>query len=879
MLLRPFPWDDLPALCDSFRCGHSAEWAARGKPFAMPGVDKPHYPPDRLCDVRHIKLEVALDFKRKRITGVASHTLAAVNDGLAALDLDSIDLDIKAVRLGGKPLAFDVRQDKLHVELGRPCKAGEEFVLAVQYEGSPRRGLYFNAPDKHYPRRPLQAWTQGEDMDSRFWYPCFDFPNQKATSEVIATVPEPFVVLSNGHLVKTTKNARGKTRTYHWLQDKPHANYLITLVAGDYAQVKGKAGSVPLDYYVPKGSEKDVERVFGRTPEMVRFFASKIGVPYAWDKYAQVVVADFIFGGMENTSATTLTDTALFDERAGLDYDVDGLIAHELAHQWWGDLLTCHSWSHAWLNEGFATYFDALFKEHHRGVDEFRYQMLGNARGYMMEDAGRYRRPIVTNVYAEPIDIFDRHLYEKGSLVLHMLRFVLGDDLFWKALGHYGRAFRGKTVVTKDLERSIEQATGRDLSWFFDEWVYKGGHPNFKLAYAWDDATKTASLSVSQTQEVDSLTSLFRMPVDVAFTTSQGERVTRVQIEQKEHTFSFPLPEKPLMVRFDPGNWVLKTVDFSPPKEMLLHQLKNDGDVTGRIAAAQALAKLGGQDVITALKEAVVKDGFWGVQAEAARALGQMKSDAAMQALIEALPKVAHPKARRGVVGALGEYKDEAAASALLPFAGRDKSYFVEAEAARALGRTRDKRAYEALEKAMSRDSYAEVVRAGACDGLAELRDEKAIPLLTEWTRQGKPQQARGPAIMALGKLGEGKREVLEHLTELVNDHWLRVRLSTIEALAVLKDVKAIPALDAQVARDLDGRVKRAGREAMARIREGKDRTDDVKKLRDDFDKLMEDNKKLRDRLDKLEAKPAAEMPKPAEQPARKPKKATEQKS
>jgi aminopeptidase N len=315
------------------------------------------------------------------------------------------------------------------------------------------------------------------------------------------------------------------------------------------------------------------------------------------------------------------------------------------------------------------------------------------------------------------------------------------------------------------------------------------------------------------------------------------------------------------MVRLDPGGWTLKALDFPRPKELLLHQLQNDPDVMGRIEAAKALAKLGTLEAVDALKRTVLEDPFWGVQAEAAKALGKVRSKAALDALAEAL-KVRHPKARRGVVRGLGEFRDEAAADALLPVLKRDKSYYVEAEAGRSLGKTRSPRAFDALEKALEKDSHNEVIRYMAFEGLAELKDERAVPVCLEWTSYGRPPRAREGAVLALGKLGESLgpaspagRQVFDRLVALLDDPWLRVRLQAVLALQDMGDAKAVPHLEAIAARDLDGRIVRRAREAARDLREGRQRGEEVRGLREDLDKLQQDNRDLRDRLDRLETR------------------------
>jgi aminopeptidase N len=835
---------------------------AASRPFPLAG-DKPHYARDLTVDVRHIKLEIRIDPKAKSIAGKATHYLRAINDGVRDVTFDAAEMEISGVTVGGKRATFEYADPVVKVNLGRALKAGSEAEIAIAYSANPRRGLYFTSPDKDYPKKPLQAWTQGQDEDSRHWYPCIDFPNHQQTTEVIVTVPKGMVSIGNGELKSVKENARGST--YHWYQATPHVTYLLSQIIGDFAEIVHKVDGIPAQYYGPRGRQADLERTLSKTPAMLRFFERATGLKYPYPRYAQTFVADFIFGGMENITATTLTDTSLLDKRASLDADSDGLLAHELAHQWFGDLLTCRDWSHGWLNEGFATYFEALFTEDAKGIDEFRYELHQNTQIYMGEDGNRYRRPIVHNVYHEPIDLFDRHLYEKGSLVLHMIRTVLGDALWTKAIHHYVRKHRSTNVTTPDLQRAITEATGRNIDWLFDQYVYRGGHPSLKLAFEWDDGAKQAKLSVQQTQdEKDS--SIFRLPVTVAFTVDGKEHSFAVEVSEKSHNFFFALPGKPDMVRFDPGHNFLKTVEFKRGKDMLAYQLKHDDDVRGRIDAARELAKLNTQQAADALKDAVLKDKFWGVQAEAARALGTMRSEIALKALL-ACTNVRHPKARRGVMAALGQFRDDRAADALIAVLRKgDASYYVEGAAAQALGQTRSAKAFDVLSKvAMKKESMNDVIRSSALLGFTELKDERALPTAIEWTKRGKSNPVRGVAASALGKLGllsdKAREQAYDRLVELLPDEWLRVRLNAVAGLAELKEMKAVGELNRTVDRDLDGRVIRAAREAIVRLREGADKGEEIKKLREDFDKLSEENRALRDRLDKLEAngaKPAA---------------------
>ena len=531
--------------------------------FALPG-DRPVWGRDRPFAVEHIALDLSFDLPRGEVRGVATTTFRPRVDGLREAVFDAIELDVESVSdASGRALPFTVGERTLRVDLGRPRSSRRRITTVVRYAARPRRGLYFNAPEAAYPDRPRQIWTQGQAEDSAYYFPCFDYPGEKATSELTVTVPAGWFALSNGRLVSRRESGRRRTASYHWRQERPHPAYLVTLVAGELAAVEERAegageggADVPVQYYGPPGSRPALRRAFGRTPEMVRFFAERIGTPYPWAKYATVVVADFIFGGMENTSATTMTDVLLHDARAHEDIAelADSITAHELAHQWFGDLLTCREWSHGWLNESFATYFDALWVEHARGWDAFRHDLREKAQAYFGEDAQSYRRPLVQNVFAEPIDIFDRHLYERGAQVLDMLRYVLGDELWWRAIGHYVRAHREQGVLTHDLQRAVEEATGRNVDWFFDQWVWKGGHPELRATYSWDAEHALATVQLTQTQkaEDDPLTSIYRTPMEIAFQTPRGLRSFRVELSEASHSFVFPLDGEPRWVAIDP---------------------------------------------------------------------------------------------------------------------------------------------------------------------------------------------------------------------------------------------------------------------------------------------------------------------------------------
>ena len=827
---------------------------SKHKPFMKKGTP-PKWCRDRIVDVQHIKLEIAPDFDTKSISGTSTLTVAPIYDDTDFMVLDACEMEIESVSLEGKALEHHHDGENLTVYFGKTLEPDKHFELAIKYSATPSRGAYFVGPDHGYPDKHLEFWTQGQDEDSRYWFPCFDYPNERMTSEIIARVPKGMTSLSNGALID--ERDEGDYHYHHWKHEVPHVPYLMMLVIGDYVKVSKEWDGIPVDYYVPPGREEDGERSFDPTPDMVRFFSEKTGVRYPYAKYAQITAEDFIFGGMENTTATLQTSLTLHDERAHLDFSSDPLNSHELAHQWFGDYVTCRDWSHAWLNESFATYFEAMWCEESLGDDEFKYYLDADWRAYLAEDKGSYRRAIQTNIYVEPLDLFDRHLYQKGAVILHHLRKQLDDRLWWKVINLYLTRHGGGNVITQDFATAIEDVTGKNYDWFFSQWIYGGGHPEFKVKARWDDKTGSLDFSILQKQKKDDLTAIFRTPVKVRFVYSGGEETREFEIDKPAHRYHIKLPSRPKWIAFDPGNAVPKTIELDLSEEMLISQLKYDDDVMGRVHAARSLGGKPTKKSTEALTEALANDGFWGVQAEAAGALGKIHSKAALDALLEQA-NTKHPKARRALVRALGEFKDGRATATLAAKLQKDKSYYVSAEAALALAKTRGSLAYDVMVEALAQESHNDVIRAYIFNGFCELRDMRALEVLKEWTSYGKSQQARYSAIAALGRLAhestEDKdktetREVLEPCLE--GD--FRTAMAAVSGLTALKDIKALPAL-AKVARSSpDSRIKKRAKGAIESIRAAQGANKEVKDLRDDYDKLKEDYEKLKERLDKIE--------------------------
>ncbi|MFN6487475.1 MULTISPECIES: M1 family metallopeptidase [unclassified Nostoc] len=858
------------------------------KPFELPGA-RPHYNPDRPGQVEHIFLDLSLDIPKQSYQGSCSIRLLPIRNGIDRLTLDAVNLNIESVQVDEVPQNFDYDGEQLSIQLSQPTQIGKRLLIAIAYSvAKPQRGIYFIQPDKHYPNKPIQVWTQGEDEDSRFWFPCFDYPGQLSTSEIRVRVSNPLVAISNGELINTIED--GDYKIYHWLQQQVHPTYLMTLAVGDFAEIRDEWNGKPVTYYVEKGREEDAKRSMDKTPRMIEFLSQKYGFPYPYPKYAQVCVDDFIFGGMENTSTTLLTDRCLLDERAALDNrNTESLVVHELAHQWFGDLVVIKHWSHAWIKEGMASYSEVMWTEQEYSLQEAAYYRLLEARRYLSEDSSRYRRPMVTHVYREAIELYDRHIYEKGSCVYHMIRAQLGDELFWQAIQTFVQDNAHKTVETVDLLRAIEKATGRNLLFLFDQYVYRGGHPDFKVAYFWDGDANLAKITVTQTQAAEGKNGnkdLFDLKIPIGFGYTQQEKLRSngklstqdlalktftVRVNEREQSFYFPLENKPQFISFDVGNNYLKTVALEYPIAELKSQLEFDPDPISRIHAATALAKKGGLEAIIALSTSLKNDPLWGVRVEAAKQLAQINLDQAFDGLIAGL-KDKNAYVRRSVVEALAQIKTAESYKVVRGLVQKgDPSYYVEAAASRVIGtiasanleeKPKEDKVLKLLKGVLEEKAgWNEVVRSGAIAGLAEFKtSEAALNLLIEYTKLGVPQPLRLATIRALGKISVGQsppnlERILEKLTELAKETFFLTQVAVAAALGQMETPKAVGILRSLVDQTADGRVRRYAEEEISKVQKNIGSEKTLRQLREDFDQLKQQNQELRSRLENLEAK------------------------
>ena len=769
------------------------------------------YTPDRPFDTVHIFLDLKVDLKKKSLSGFCRTTVKPLRAGLRSLSFNAVDLKVTKVLLDGKPVRFKNGGGNLVVTTPTLVE-GDGYDVEVRYSvENPESGL-------HFVKTPEQMWSQSQPEDARRWFPCHDTPGEKATSEIRATVPKGFRAVSNGVLVEESSN--GNSDVWHWRMDRPHSIYLITLAVARFAEVVEDWDGIPIVYYCEKGRESDAKRGFGKTAAAMKILSEKTGVRYPYSRYAQVAVAEYP-GGMEHTTATTQTDACLIDEQAFADHDLDTLVAHELAHQWFGDLVTCAEWPHAWLNEGFATYSEVVFLEADKGHDEALYELLQNRRIYLDEDSGRYRRAIVCRTYTDPWTIFDRHLYEKGCWVLRMLHLELGDKLFWKGVNLWLTRHRDGIAETQDLVAAFEDATGRGLQSFFDQWVYRSGHPALRLRWSWDGKKKKGELHITQTQEVSDAVPAYKLKARIRVTGRGWTRDFTETLDAKEHRFVWSLPGEPLDVEFDPELEILASVTFKKPQAYWLRQLRAGQTSASRLQAASHVASWGGERAVAELEATAVREKFWGAAAEMVSALGSVSGQKSVEALRRLLNKIKNSKVRRAVIAQLGVRGTAADASMMAPIARSGRSLLERAEATVAVGRLDYGRHKGLIAKNLKARTYRDGVAAAAVSAVAASRDAGAGKTLLAALKPGNSYGARIAAIRALAEYASALPEAVPALIALLDETDERISLVACAALGRTADERALPALEKAAKTAGNPRIRVYATESAARIKAG----------------------------------------------------------
>lgn len=833
------------------------------------------YAPDREVDILHVLIDVTPNFTNRTVTGHTTLRFRPIARALSELKLDAVDLTIHEVTSSERLTGFHATDQHVFVTFEQPLPAGKEATVVIRHSAQPERGLYFRTPEMGYKPGNTHLFTQGEAIEARHWYPCFDSPNEKFTSEIVCRIPEGMIALSNGRMI--SRESDGGLIAFRWLQDKPHVNYLISLVAGYFEKIEDRYGEIPMAFYTPPADIQHAAGAFRETKDAMAFFEKEIGVPYPWAKYDQVCVHDFVAGGMENTSITSLNDRTLYSPETENIRTSRGLMAHELAHQWFGDLVTCKDWSHLWLNEGFATYYAHLFDGHMDGRDALLYGLYNDTKGFI--DRTDDNKPIVYRRYDSPSEQFSFLAYAKGGWVLHMLRSQLGEELFRRCIRIYLERHQYGNVVTEDLNAVIEELSGRSFDQFFDQWVYHAHHPELSVDYSWDAASKLAKISIAQNQKLSENVLLFRFPLTVRFRTKEGVLDRQIVIKEKSEDFYFSIPSVPELVRIDPHYTLLAKIRFNIPDAMLEAQLSDAGDVVGRILAVEQLGAKRSDAAVAKLRQALNSDPFYGVRVESAQTLRSIHTEAAFRALADSLEQP-DARVRLAVVSALGGFYRDEARDRLQTVLDREKNPEIIARALQGLSVYGKLVVREVLVRHLNTRSYRNQLTEAAVRAMRQQDDPYYLEPIREALLQRQDEFTSGglgstlETLAHLSRREENKAGIRELIASFLTHKRRLVQRNAISALGTLQDPQSIRMLETFAGASRQSPERSAAEAAISALRAGRKPADDLRDLRNEVLELQKANRELRKDMDTLKKKldgsktpvpaPAAPATKPA---------------
>jgi aminopeptidase N len=656
----------------------------------------------RINDLIHTKLDVRFDYKKRYLYGKEWVTLKPHFYPTDTLRLDAKGMDIKNISIvkDGKntPLKYKYQDSlSLAIQLDRVYRNNENYTVYIDYTSKPNdlhvkgsaaildaKGLYFINPDGTEKDKPTQIWTQGETESSSCWFPTIDKSEQKTTDEISMTVQSKYVTLSNGRLASQKINADG-TRTDTWKQELPHSPYLFMMAVGDFKIYKDKWRNKEVNYYLEPKYAPYAKEIFGQTPELIEFYSKTLGVDFPWYKYSQIVVRDYVSGAMENTSATLHGDYVQLTHRELIDAYYDqgrSTIAHELFHQWFGDLVTAESWSNLTVNESFADFSEMLWAEHKYGKDEADAHSYTAMLNYLANPANK-TKDLVRFHYDDKEEVFDAVTYQKGGRILNMLRNYLGYDAFYKGLGIYLKTNAFKAGEAQQLRLALEEASGRDLSWFFNQWYYGHGNPNLKINYKWDDAAKKETVYLQQTQDGNGF--ILPMAIDIY---AGGKKVRHnVWMNDKADTLTFASAVKPDLVNVDGDKVLLAEKRDSKTLEEYVFQYFNAPLYLDRFEAIDKATPEQGDAGARKVMLAALKDKYYGLRIKAIRGLNMTNDDvrnAAQPTLLSMAKTDENTLVRAAAISTLGKLK----AAGMLPTfteALKSESYAVQGAALTAI--------------------------------------------------------------------------------------------------------------------------------------------------------------------------------------------------
>lgn len=792
---------------------------------------------ERSYDLLHYKGEFKFDFENRKLFGKSTIRLTPLR-ALASFSLDAIYLNVKSVtHLEGKRrLPFHMTATTLDIALPQKQTPQDTFTVVIEYDAQPQGGMYFQRHQQNH--KLFYVTTYGEGGLHANWLPIYNDVNDKFSTEMILTVPEPHVAVSNGRLVQSTTN--GNERTFHWLQTLPHSNYLISLYVGDFekGELAPAFGRIPLSYWVPRGKLSEGAFTFRNTTKMVEFFSNRFNYRYPWDKYDQLAIPDYAIGAMEHTGVTGNRANVLRTATGPLENDVtfdtyyspwtaESLISHELAHHWFGNTLTCRNLSFIWLNESFASYLMMLWDEESVGKDLLGLDLVFAKRLYFdYVQRARMIRPLEHRYFDDANAIYNtEHTYFKGAAVLHMLRKILGDEDFFRAMSYYLHKHEYENVESHDLKIAIEEAVGKNLDWFFNDWITGGGgHPIFEVGYRFMPERKLLALSVNQVQPHVQGQDLFTLPAHVTITTSTRTWQEQVWIDAASESFILPCNEKPLMVSFDGEGELVAEVRFDKDAEELAYQAVHDA-LPGRIWAMNELANRFPIAPITTktFSEIIASKNFWGVRAEAALLLGKVRTSAAEAATTEAL-RASDYQVRKSAAIALGQMGTSTAEQKLRQVIKSDAHDDVVATALLALAQANPKLEADFIKAQMSRASWNDEIKIAGLRAWQRLAHPNLVATIKPYTDERYNQNVVEAALSAWAACAPQDAELHRKLLELTHSPVYTLQQYAIGALGRLQVQAAVSRLTQILVEQADDNLTTAARNALEQIRSVEER-------------------------------------------------------
>jgi len=821
------------------------------------------YAPDREVNILHITIDVTPDFESRTINGVTTIKFAPIAKPLTELKLDAFDILVSSVTSSANIDGYNATDEDITITFDPAIQPGEQTTVAISYEAEPKDGLYFRTPELGYKAEDIHLFTQGESHFAPFWYPNYDYPNERSTSEVICRVPKDMTVLSNGRLMSEDIDPNTHLKAVRWYQDTPHVNYLIALVAGELEKIESKHKDIPLAFYTTPSNIEYAQNSFKDTADIMAYFEKEISLDFPWNKYYQVTVKDFVAGGMENTTLTILADRTLFTPESENIRSSQLIVAHEMAHQWFGDYVTCKDWSHLWLNEGFATYYEKLYDGYKNGKDQLLYSLYRTASFIL--SAIDEQRPIVHRAYSDAEEQFNFRTYGNAAWVLHMLRCQLGENLYRDCVKTFLTRHGLSSVVTEDFVSIVEQLSGRSYDRFFDQWVRQGRFPELNISYNWSQNNKLAKVSIKQTQKPINNVHTYYFPAKIRFIIDGNSVDKQVSIDSKEHDFYFPLLAQPQIVRFDPDYSILAKVNFDKPRKMFYAQLENSDDVIGQLLAIEELKSNNDKKTVEKLKSVLNNAPFYGVRIKASAALQEIATDEAFAALSDSIQQP-DARVRQQVMDDIGQIYRPEGLKIILKTLKTEKNPEILATCIRNLGCYHGKDTTKTLTDYLNSKSFRNRLADAAISAIRKLDDPYFISKLKQTISRRQNDFTTRTITRALDTLAyisrneEDKADVREFLTEYVNHKNRRIQATAISALGTLGDSKAIPVIETFSSDEPRYRLQRTANRALKKLREEKKFVpEEVIELREVVDELKKETDKMKDDLEDLKKQLTAE--------------------